>query len=164
MSRLNLGDIELSVWQAAIERLIHASGEDELHQALQTYVKDHVLLVAYKGRALARVTGTALLPVSLKIPDGLTMTCSITITGKRSKRTKEELFVNKKIGALVYDAAIDRMDVRYGLNRYLGGLHCGEQFEVLVNGQWFPTRIEKDKDWYLVGIKTSSLIGLLVRI
>ena len=42
--------------------------------------------------------------------------------------------MNKKIGALVYDAAIDRMDVRYGLNRYLGGLHCGEQFEVLVNG------------------------------
>lgn len=72
--------------------------------------------------------------------------------------------MNKRIGALVYDATIDRMDIRYGLNRYLGGLHCGEQFEVLVNGQWFPTRIEKDKDWYLVGIKTESLIGLLVRI
>lgn len=72
--------------------------------------------------------------------------------------------MNKRIGALVYDATIDRMDIRYGLNRYLGGLHCGEQLEVLVNGRWLPTRIEKDKDWYLVGIKTESLIGLLVRI
>ena len=77
---------------------------------------------------------------------------------------KEDLNLNKKMGALVYDAAIDRMDIRYGLNRYHGGLHCGEQLEVLVNGRWFPTRIEKDKDWYLVGIKTESLIGLLVRI
>ncbi len=77
---------------------------------------------------------------------------------------KEDLNLNKKMGALVYDAAIDRMDIRYGLNRYHGGLHCGEQLEVLVNRRWFPTRIEKDKDWYLVGIKTESLIGLLVRI
>ena len=77
---------------------------------------------------------------------------------------KEDLNFNKKMGALVYDAAIDRMDIRYGLNRFHGGLHCGEQFEVLVNGRWLPTRIEKDKDWYLVGIKTESLIGLLVRI
>ena len=72
--------------------------------------------------------------------------------------------MNKKMGALVYDAAIDRMDIRYGLNRYHGGLHCGEQLEVLVNRRWFPTRIEKDKDWYLVGIKTESLISMLVRI
>lgn len=77
---------------------------------------------------------------------------------------KEDLNLNKKMGALVYDAAIDRMDIRYGLHRYHGGLHCGEQLEVLVNRRWFPTRIEKDKDWYLVGIKTESLIGLLVRI
>ena len=45
---------------------------------------------------------------------------------------KEDLNLNKKMGALVYDAAIDRMDIRYGLNRFHGGLHCGEQFEVLV--------------------------------
>ena len=77
---------------------------------------------------------------------------------------KEDLNLNKKMGALVYDAAIDRMDIRYGLNRYHGGLHCGEQSEVLVNGRWFPTRIEKGQDWYLVGLKTESLIGLLVRI
>ena len=56
------------------------------------------------------------------------------------------------------------MDIRYGLNRYHGGLHCGEQLEVLVNGRWFPTRIEKGQDWYLVGLKTESLVGLLVRI
>lgn len=38
----DLGDIELSVWQEAMQRLIHASGEDELQQALRAYVKDHI--------------------------------------------------------------------------------------------------------------------------
>ena len=36
---------------------------------------------------------------------------------------KEDLNLNKKMGALVYDAAIDRMDIRSGLNRFHGGLH-----------------------------------------
>lgn len=72
--------------------------------------------------------------------------------------------MNKKRGALIYDATIDRMDIHFGLNHYYGGLHCGECLEVLVNGQWLPTSIEKGKDWYLVGIKTDSLVGLLVRI
>ena len=37
----DLGDIELPIWQEAMQRLIHASGEDELQQALLAYVKDH---------------------------------------------------------------------------------------------------------------------------
>lgn len=37
----DLGDIEISVWQAALERLIHASGEDKIQQALRAYVNDH---------------------------------------------------------------------------------------------------------------------------
>ena len=38
----DLGDIELSVWQEAMQRLIHASSEDELQQALRAYVKDNI--------------------------------------------------------------------------------------------------------------------------
>lgn len=38
----DLGDIELPIWQEAMQRLIHASGEDELQQALLAYVKDHI--------------------------------------------------------------------------------------------------------------------------
>ncbi len=53
--------------------------------------------------------------------------------------------MNKKMGALVYDAAIDRMDIRYGLNRFHGGLHCGEQLEVLVNGRWLPTELRRTR-------------------
>ena len=40
----DLGDIELPIWQEAMQRLIHASGEDALQQALLAYVKDHICL------------------------------------------------------------------------------------------------------------------------
>ena len=66
-------------------------------------------------------------------------------------------------GALVYDEDQDRIDIRFGLDDYYGGLHCGETMDVLIDGQWIPARIEKDRDWYLVGVKTKSLPGLLVR-
>ena len=34
------------------------------------------------------------------------------------------------------------------------GFHCGESFEVLINGEWIPTKIEMshpENEWYLVG-------------
>ena len=67
-------------------------------------------------------------------------------------------------GSLIYDPKIERMDIRFGPEEYYGGLHCGECMDVLIDGQWKPTRIEMDDDWYLVGIKTDNLIGLTVRI
>ena len=36
--------------------------------------------------------------------------------------------------------------------------------DVLLDGKWVPTRIELGDDWYLVGIKTDNLSGLVVRI
>jgi len=68
-----------------------------------------------------------------------------------------------KQGALIYDQGSGRYDIRFGLTDYYGGLHCGECFEVLVNGRWKATRIEMGDNWYLVGIKISSLSGLRVR-
>ena len=46
-----------------------------------------------------------------------------------------------KQGALIYDPCLDRMDIRFGLNTYLGGLHCGECFDVWTGSQWEATRI-----------------------
>ena len=46
----------------------------------------------------------------------------------------------------------------------MGGLHCGETFDVMVGGRWKPTRIEYGDDWYLVGIRADDLSGLRVRI
>ena len=69
-----------------------------------------------------------------------------------------------KTGVLVKQQGTDRMDIRFSLNRYYGGLHCGETFEVKINGKWVPTRIEMGRSWYLVGIKTDDLVGLIVRI
>lgn len=66
-------------------------------------------------------------------------------------------------GTLVYDNTSGRMDVRFGVEEYYGGLHCGDCFEVLIAGYWMPTRIEMAEDWYLVGVKTRDLVGLRVR-
>lgn len=67
-------------------------------------------------------------------------------------------------GNLIYDKESGRMDIRFGLEKYYGGLHCGECMDVLIDDKWVPTRIEMSDDWYLVGIRTDDLIGLRVRI
>lgn len=70
-----------------------------------------------------------------------------------------------KQGALIYDRETGRYDIRFGLNDYYGGLHCGECFDAFVGGKWKPTRIEMsfEQTWYLVGIKTDRLDSLRVR-
>lgn len=70
----------------------------------------------------------------------------------------------KRQGALVYDSYAERYDVRFGLDDYLGGLHCGDCFEVKLGSKWIATRIEMYEDWYLVAIKVHDLRGLMVRI
>lgn len=69
---------------------------------------------------------------------------------------------NKCTGNLFYDAEIGRYDIRFSTEEYYGGLHCGDCIEVLVNGEWIPTRIEMGEQWYLVGIQT-RLDGLTVK-
>ena len=71
-----------------------------------------------------------------------------------------------RIGSLVYDERSGRMDIRFGLEEYYGGLHCGTGMEVMLDGKWVRTRIEMNinSKWYLVGIDEDSLVGLIVRI
>ena len=40
----------------------------------------------------------------------------------------------QRTGALVFDERTDRYDIRFDLNTYYGGLHCGECFDVFVRG------------------------------
>ncbi|MEG2259259.1 MAG: DUF5348 domain-containing protein [Oscillospiraceae bacterium] len=70
----------------------------------------------------------------------------------------------KTKGALVYDERTQRMDIRFGCEDYYGGLHCGTTMEVLIGKEWIPTRIEMGEEWYLVGIRTKNITGLIVRI
>lgn len=72
----------------------------------------------------------------------------------------------ERIGSLIYDEKTERMDIRFGLEEYYGGLHCGTGMEVMLNGKWIPTRIEMNIGgrWYLVGVDADSLVGLTVRI
>lgn len=67
-----------------------------------------------------------------------------------------------KNGVLIYDERQERFDIRFGLEEYYGGLHCGESFEVEINGKWKPTRIEMafGEGWYLVGVPEAKKTGL----
>ena len=67
-------------------------------------------------------------------------------------------------GVLIYYHESDRMDIRFGLLDFYGGLHCGECLEVYIDGKWIPTRIELGSFWYLRGIRVANLNGLHVRI
>ena len=71
-----------------------------------------------------------------------------------------------RTGTLIYDDSMGRYDIRFGLEVYYGGLHCGETFEVQVNEVWIPVRIEMNmaREWYLVGLPVRSLSGLIVKI
>lgn len=69
-----------------------------------------------------------------------------------------------KVGTLIPQRGIDRMDIRFDLYDYNGGLHCGETFDVKISGKWVSTRIEMGRDWYLVGVNVDNLVGLIVRI
>ena len=69
----------------------------------------------------------------------------------------------KREGNLFYDKESGRYDIRFGMESYYGGLHCGECFEVKIKDAWIPVRIEMDEDWYLVGLPLKRLDGLTVR-
>lgn len=69
-----------------------------------------------------------------------------------------------QIGTLVPQRGTDRMDIRFSLYDFYGGLHCGETFDVKISGKWIPTRIEMGRDWYLVGVAVEDIVGLIVRI
>lgn len=64
---------------------------------------------------------------------------------------------------LFYDTETGRYDIRFDLESFYGGLHCGECFDVKVKNVWVPVRIEMGDDWYLVGLNVSRLDGLRVR-
>ena len=50
----------------------------------------------------------------------------------------------KRIGTLIYDPSMGRYDIRFGIESYYGGLHCGDCFDVKVRDVWIPVRIEMD--------------------
>lgn len=70
---------------------------------------------------------------------------------------------NDTIRTLFYDTETGRYDIRFDLESFYGGLHCGECFDVKVKDIWIPVRIEMGDDWYLVGLNVSRLDGLRVR-
>ena len=66
-------------------------------------------------------------------------------------------------GNLFYYRESGRYDIRFGIESFYGGLHCGECFDVKVKDAWVPVRIEMDEEWYLVGLPQIRLDGLTVR-
>ena len=70
-----------------------------------------------------------------------------------------------KQGVLIWDAEIEIYRVRYSLEEFSAGLHCGEGLEVKIGNRYVPTRIEYEPGlgFYLVGIRTCGLNGIMVK-
>lgn len=79
-------------------------------------------------------------------------------------RDNAEKHLVMRQGTIVADEETGRMDIRFGLMDYYGGLRRGECLDVLIDGEWINTRIEMGEGWFLVGVQTDQLIGLIVRI
>ena len=71
---------------------------------------------------------------------------------------------NMRQGVLVPDIDSGRVNIRFSLNEFYGCLPCGTRMDVMVDGEWIPTRIEMADDWFLIGVDTNNIIGLTVRI
>lgn len=69
-----------------------------------------------------------------------------------------------KCGTMFYNKNNERIDVGFSNGEQYGGLHCGQTFEVKINGRWVSTRIEKADDWFLIGLNDIDLCGLKIRI
>lgn len=58
------------------------------------------------------------------------------------------------VGRLVYDRQSDRYKIVDKAGEVLHrGLHCGEGLEVMIDGEWFQTRVEYGhggRGWYLI--------------
>lgn len=67
-------------------------------------------------------------------------------------------------GVLVEEEETGRIDVRFGLDDYFGGLRHGTRLEVFVDGEWVQTKIEMKDGWRLTGIPTDQLPGLIVKL
>ena len=55
-------------------------------------------------------------------------------------------------GALTLDAQTGRMDIRFDLENYYGGLQCGERLDILINGEWYQPELK----WEMAGICLES--------
>ena len=51
-------------------------------------------------------------------------------------------------GILIFNN--DRPDIAQETGNLYGGLHCGNCFRCLINGEWLDVRLEYDTDWVLV--------------
>lgn len=56
------------------------------------------------------------------------------------------------VGLLSYNSLEDRYGLLVDDCWYCSGFHCGDCFEVLLNGEFYPCRMELlDDRWFLVG-------------
>jgi len=68
-------------------------------------------------------------------------------------------------GVLFFDRESGRYDAVFEDGSYYDGLHCGEPFDVWLDGKWHSTRIEySSKTWYLIGLSDIRLDGRKIRI
>lgn len=67
-----------------------------------------------------------------------------------------------KQGTLIFNEYCDHYDIRFDIADYYSGLHCGDCLEVFTRGKWNVARMEYGDNWYLTGIRTDDLNGILV--
>jgi hypothetical protein len=73
--------------------------------------------------------------------------------------------LNVIYGKLIYSPELDRLDIKTESTDSVGGLHCGDCIEVLLDGTWHTGRVEYGDDWYLYDLYEEGQIprGLNVR-
>ena len=66
-------------------------------------------------------------------------------------------------GTIVFDHRQQKFDIEFEPGDCYGGLCAGDNLEVLIDGVWKATRLEKSVDWYFVGLRGVDPFGSRVR-
>jgi len=81
--------------------------------------------------------------------------CNLYLAHKEAEYRRNHTW---RYGVLSYDYSQGRYDIRYDDGSFYGGLHCGSCFDIQINGEWKPTRIESNADgYYLIDVPHDAL-------
>lgn len=137
--------------------ITYYQGADYYGLGLKSFTK-----LAHEAGAVYKIGKRVL--IRRDIFDGYLRTIYAHRSNDKADNAKAVTDLGSQQGILIQDPVSGRMDVRLGLTEYFGSLPVDKRLDVLVGGEWIHTQLKMGKGWYLPGVETNNLTGLVVRI
>ena len=159
---MSFAEVVLDTTCSEKEREVRLECLTQIFGRANAYLKKGFLPDVVEAFFVRKMKGLPLVSTKQDMQDFLKVSTPHYFGGKFTVKEADVMSEHRE-GTLFYDTETGRYDIRFDLESFYGGLHCGECFDVKVKDIWIPVRIEMGDDWYLVGLNVSRLDGLRVR-